>query len=138
MRRSATRPSVLVGDFLYSRAFQLMVSVDSHARAARSVADATNVIAEGEVLQLMNTGNPGLDEVAYLDVIQRKTAKLFEAAAQLGAVLGGADPEREAGASPATACISAPRSSSWTTCSTTRASRGASARTSATISPRAR
>ena len=87
--------SVLVGDFLYSRAFQLMVSVGS-MRVLEILSEATNVIAEGEVLQLMNTRNPDLDEAAYLRVIQRKTAKLFEAAAQLGAVLGGADPEREA------------------------------------------
>ena len=86
--------SVLVGDFLYSRAFQLMVSVGS-MRVLEILSQATNVIAEGEVLQLVNTRNPDLDEVAYLRVIQRKTAKLFEAAAQLGAVLGGADPERE-------------------------------------------
>ncbi len=86
--------SVLVGDFLYSRAFQLMVSVD-RMRVLSILADATNVIAEGEVLQLMNAGNASLDERAYLDVIQRKTAKLFEASAQLGAVLGDADPSRE-------------------------------------------
>jgi octaprenyl-diphosphate synthase len=87
--------SVLVGDFLYSRAFQLMVGVGS-VRVLEILSDATNVIAEGEVLQLMNSGNPNLDEAAYLTVIQRKTAKLFEAAAQLGAVLGRASPEREA------------------------------------------
>ena len=87
--------SVLVGDFLYSRAFQLMVGVGS-VRVLEILSQATNVIAEGEVLQLMNSGNPNLDEGAYLTVIQRKTAKLFEAAAQLGAVLGGAPPEREA------------------------------------------
>ncbi len=87
--------SVLVGDFLYSRAFQLMVGVGS-MRVLEILSHATNVIAEGEVLQLMNTRNPDLDEAAYLRVIQRKTAKLFEAAAQLGAILGGADPEREA------------------------------------------
>jgi len=86
--------SVLVGDFLYSRAFQLMVGVGS-VRVLEILSEATNVIAEGEVLQLMNSGNPNLDEGAYLKVIQRKTAKLFEAAAQLGAVLGGATPERE-------------------------------------------
>ena len=86
--------SVLVGDFLYSRAFQLMVGVD-RMRVLAILADATNVIAEGEVLQLMNAGNVALDEHAYLHVIERKTAKLFEAAAQLGAVLGSADPERE-------------------------------------------
>ncbi|HET7097330.1 MAG TPA: polyprenyl synthetase family protein [Casimicrobiaceae bacterium] len=87
--------SVLVGDFLYSRAFQLMVGVGS-VRVLEILSQATNVIAEGEVMQLMNSGNPNLDESAYLTVIQRKTAKLFEAAAQLGAVLGGAPPEREA------------------------------------------
>jgi octaprenyl-diphosphate synthase len=87
--------SVLVGDFLYSRAFELMVSVGS-VRVLEILSRATNVIAEGEVLQLMNSGNPHLDEVAYLAVIQRKTAKLFEAATQLGAVLGDAAPEREA------------------------------------------
>ena len=86
--------SVLVGDFLYSRAFQLMVGVGS-VRVLEILSQATNVIAEGEVMQLMNSGNPNLDESAYLTVIQRKTAKLFEAAAQLGAVLGGAPPERE-------------------------------------------
>ena len=85
--------AVLVGDFLYSRAFQLMVAVDRMA-VLRIVADATNVIAEGEVLQLMNTGNAGLDESAYFTVIHRKTAKLFEAAARLGAVLGRADEAR--------------------------------------------
>ncbi len=86
--------SVLVGDFLYSRAFQLMVSVN-RMRVLQILADATNVIAEGEVLQLMNAGNTAIDEQSYFDVIERKTAKLFEAAARLGAVLGGADAERE-------------------------------------------
>ena len=83
--------SVLVGDFLYSRAFQLLVTVDN-MRALRILSDATNVIAEGEVLQLLNAGNPDIEEQVYLDVIRRKTAKLFEAAAQLGAVLGRAEP----------------------------------------------
>jgi octaprenyl-diphosphate synthase len=86
--------SVLVGDFLYSRAFQLMVSVN-RMRVLEILADATNVIAEGEVLQLMNAGNAALDERSYFEVIERKTAKLFEAAARLGAVLGDADPARE-------------------------------------------
>ena len=86
--------SVLVGDFLYSRAFQLMVTVDS-MRVLQILSDSTNVIAEGEVLQLLNSGNPDLAEAAYLDVIRRKTAKLFEAAAQIGAVLGGADAATE-------------------------------------------
>jgi len=86
--------SVLVGDFLYSRAFQLMVTADS-LRVLHILSDATNVIAEGEVLQLMNSGNPDIDERSYLDVVRRKTAKLFEAAAQLGAVVAGADASTE-------------------------------------------
>jgi octaprenyl-diphosphate synthase len=86
--------SVLVGDFLYSRAFQLMVTTESVA-VLKILSDATNVIAEGEVLQLLNSGDPDVDEQQYLAVIRRKTAKLFEAAAQLGAVLGHAGPELE-------------------------------------------
>jgi octaprenyl-diphosphate synthase len=86
--------SVLVGDFLYSRAFQLMVTVDD-MRVLQILSDATNVIAEGEVMQLMNSGNPEVDEQRYLDVIRRKTAKLFEAATRLGAVLGKAHPATE-------------------------------------------
>lgn len=81
--------SVLVGDFLYSRAFQMMVGVNN-ARVMQIVADATNVIAEGEVLQLLNMHNPDVNEAAYLQVIRSKTAKLFEAAAQLGALIAGA------------------------------------------------
>jgi octaprenyl-diphosphate synthase len=81
--------AVLVGDFLYSRAFQMMVAVNS-MRVMQVLADATNTIAEGEVLQLMNCHDPELAEGAYLEVIRRKTAKLFEAAARLGAVLGSA------------------------------------------------
>lgn len=88
--------SVLVGDFLYSRAFQMMVGVGS-MRVMQVLADATNTIAEGEVLQLMNCHDPDVDETRYLDVIRRKTAKLFEAAARLGAVLAGATPAIEAG-----------------------------------------
>ena len=83
--------SVLVGDFLYSRAFQMMVGV-ARMRVLQILAETTNAIAEGEVLQLINAGDAGLDEAAYLNVIQRKTARLFEAAARIGAVLGGADP----------------------------------------------
>jgi octaprenyl-diphosphate synthase len=83
--------SVLVGDFLYSRAFQMMVEVDD-MRVMRVLSDATNVIAEGEVLQLMNCHDADVDEQRYLQVIRYKTAKLFEAAAQLGAILGGATP----------------------------------------------
>ena len=86
--------SVLVGDFLYSRTFQLMVGVD-RMRVLAIVADATNLIAEGEVLQLMHAGDAALDEAAYSAVIERKTAKLFEAAGRLGAVLGDASNECE-------------------------------------------
>lgn len=82
--------SVLVGDFLYSRAFQMMVSVN-RMRVLEVLADATNVIAEGEVLQLMNMHDPDLAVEEYLRVIRYKTAKLFEASARLGAVLGTAD-----------------------------------------------
>jgi len=82
--------SVLVGDFLYSRAFQMMVSVN-RMRVLDVVADATNVIAEGEVLQLMNMHDPDLAVEDYLQVIRFKTAKLFEASARLGAILGQAD-----------------------------------------------
>ncbi len=88
--------SVLVGDFLYSRAFQMMVGVRS-MRVMEVMADATNAIAEGEVLQLLNARNLAITEAAYLDVIRRKTAKLFEAAAQLGAILGEATAEIEGG-----------------------------------------
>ena len=86
--------AVLVGDFLYSRAFQMMVTVDN-MRVMSVLSDATNTIAEGEVLQLMNCNNADVDVEAYLRVIRYKTAKLFEAAAQLGAVLGRADPDVE-------------------------------------------
>jgi octaprenyl-diphosphate synthase len=82
--------SVLVGDFLYSRAFQMMVSVN-RMRVLEVLADATNVIAEGEVLQLMNMHDPDLAVEEYLRVIRYKTAKLFEASARLGAVLGNAE-----------------------------------------------
>ncbi|MEB0134467.1 octaprenyl diphosphate synthase [Actimicrobium sp. CCC2.4] len=81
--------SVLVGDFVYSRAFQMMVSVDD-MRVMRILSDATNVIAEGEVLQLLNMHDPDVTEERYLQVIRSKTAKLFEAAAQLGALVAGA------------------------------------------------
>ena len=80
--------SVLVGDFLYSRAFQMMVAVDD-MRIMKVLSNATNVIAEGEVLQLMNCHDADVDEAGYLQVIRFKTAKLFEAAAQLGAIIGG-------------------------------------------------
>ncbi len=86
--------SVLVGDFLYSRAFQMMVQAQD-MRIMTVLADATNVIAEGEVLQLMNTHNAGLDEAGYLQVIRSKTAKLFEASARVGAILANAGPDME-------------------------------------------
>jgi octaprenyl-diphosphate synthase len=86
--------SVLVGDFLYSRAFQMMVEAQS-MRIMQVLADATNVIAEGEVLQLMNMHNAALDETGYLQVIRSKTAKLFEASARVGAILSQADATQE-------------------------------------------
>ena len=86
--------SVLVGDFLYSRAFQMMVETGS-ARVMQILADATNVIAEGEVQQLMNMHDASLDEAAYLSVIRSKTAKLFEASSRLAAVLADAPPRIE-------------------------------------------
>ncbi|MGN7918581.1 polyprenyl synthetase family protein [Lysobacter sp. 22409] len=84
--------SVLVGDFLYSRSFQLMVELD-RLEVMKILADTTNQIAEGEVLQLLHVRNPDTDETAYLRVIERKTAVLFAAATRLGAVLAGADAE---------------------------------------------
>ena len=86
--------AVLVGDFLYTRAFQLMVGSGS-LKMLEVMADATNIIAEGEVMQLMNIGNIDITEAQYLQVIQYKTAKLFEAAAQVGAILAGATHEQE-------------------------------------------
>jgi len=80
--------SVLVGDFLYSRSFQMMVKVDS-MRLMEVLSDATNTIAEGEVEQLLNMHDPEVSEESYFSVIEKKTAKLFEAACQLGAVLAG-------------------------------------------------
>ena len=86
--------SVLVGDFLYSRAFQMMVD-GGKMRVMQVLADATNVIAEGEVLQLMNMHDASLDEAGYLRVIRSKTAKLFEASARLGAILANSPPDIE-------------------------------------------
>ncbi|SEQ85852.1 octaprenyl-diphosphate synthase [Nitrosomonas sp. Nm51] len=86
--------SVLVGDFLYSRAFQMMVEVNN-MDVMQVLADATNTIAEGEVLQLLNCRDPNVNEENYLQVIRFKTAKLFEAASRLGAILGNASPEQE-------------------------------------------
>ncbi len=86
--------SVLVGDFLYSRAFQMMLEADD-VRVMQILAEATNVIAEGEVLQLMNMHDASLDEEAYLRVIRSKTAKLFEASTRLAAVLAGVERDVE-------------------------------------------
>ncbi|MGH8726781.1 MAG: polyprenyl synthetase family protein [Burkholderiales bacterium] len=86
--------AVLVGDFLYSRAFQLMVSVNN-MRVLEVLADATNTIAEGEVLQLVNSHSVEVDAESYLKVIRYKTAKLFEAAARIGAIVGGASRDEE-------------------------------------------
>jgi octaprenyl-diphosphate synthase len=83
--------SVLVGDFVYSRAFQMMAALASQP-VVEIMAQATNVIAEGEVLQLMNAHDPDTSEQRYLEVIYRKTAKLFEAGAEVAAVLAGAEP----------------------------------------------
>jgi len=86
--------SVLVGDFLYSRAFEMMVEV-GNPTIMQIMAHTTNTIAEGEVLQLLNTNDAATTEARYLEVIQRKTAKLFEAAAQIGAVLSTATRAQE-------------------------------------------
>lgn len=88
--------SVLVGDFLYSRAFQMMVEA-GNMRIMQVLADATNIIAEGEVLQLMNCHNADIDTNDYLQVVRFKTAKLFEAAARVGALLGNSDTVVEQG-----------------------------------------
>jgi octaprenyl-diphosphate synthase len=88
--------AVLVGDFLYSRAFQMMVEAQD-MRVMEVLAEATNTIAGGEVLQLMGSHDPDVDEARYLEVIRRKTAKLFEAAARLGGVLARSAPAVEQG-----------------------------------------
>jgi octaprenyl-diphosphate synthase len=93
--RFGNAASVLVGDFLYSRAFQMMVDVNN-MRVMQVLSEATNVIAEGEVLQLMNMRDASLSEADYLRVIRSKTAKLFEASARLAPILAGADAQTEA------------------------------------------
>ena len=120
--------SVLVGDFLYSRAFQMMVTLD-RMPIMDIMADATNAIAEGEVLQLMNARDPNTSEERYLDVIHRKTARLFQAGAQIGAVLSDAPPLIEESARAASASTSAPPSSWSTTPSITRPTKPSSAST---------
>ena len=87
--------SVLVGDFLYSRSFEMMLETDS-TEVMRVLAATTNAIAEGEVMQLLNTRSPDTTEQAYLDTIHRKTAKLFESAARLGAVISKREPSEHA------------------------------------------
>lgn len=86
--------AVLVGDFLYSRSFEMMVDV-GQMRVMEILSAATNTIAAGEVMQLLNVGEADVTEQRYMDVIKAKTAKLFEASAQLGAVLAGTSPEQE-------------------------------------------
>ena len=86
--------SVLVGDFLYTRSFQMMVTLES-MRVMNILADATNTISEGEVLQLMNCNDPDTTEKSYFDVIYGKTARLFEAATQLAAIISGSDDQTE-------------------------------------------
>ena len=87
-------PSVLVGDFLYSRAFQMLVAI-GNMDIMRIIADTTNLISEGEVQQLINAGNPDTTEAAYNEVIRKKTAQLFDAAAETGAVLAGATSKQQ-------------------------------------------
>ncbi len=89
--------SVLVGDYLYSRSFEMMVESDSMAAMA-VLSAATTIIAEGEVLQLLNVHDPDVSLDRYLQVVRYKTAKLFEAAAQVGAIISGATPAQEAAA----------------------------------------
>ena len=86
--------SVLVGDFIYTRSFQMMTDLDS-MRVLKLMSEATNVFAEGEVLQLMNCNDPDISEADYMQVIYSKTARLFEAASQSAAILAGATPEQE-------------------------------------------
>ncbi len=109
--------SVLVGDFLYSRAFEMLVEVGS-LRIMQIMAQTTNTIAEGEVMQLLNCHDPDTSEAQYMEVIRCKTAKLFEAATRIGAILGDQSPAIEA-AMAAMACTWVLPSNSSTTCSTT-------------------
>lgn len=88
--------SVLVGDFIYTRAFQMMTSLGS-LKVLEVMSEAVNVIAEGEVLQLMNVNDPDITEENYMRVIYSKTARLFEAAAQCSGILAGCTPEEEKG-----------------------------------------
>ena len=128
--------SVLVGDFLYSRAFQMMVDIDS-MRVMQILADATNTIAAGEVMQLMNVHDPDTTEEAYRQVIYRKTARLFEAGAQIAAVLAGRSTSDEAAMISYGQNLGAAFNSSTMRWTTTPALMN-SARISATIWPKAR
>ncbi|CAM3587844.1 octaprenyl diphosphate synthase [Parendozoicomonas haliclonae] len=92
--RWGNAPSVLVGDFLYSRAFQMMVNIGK-MNVMATLSNATNVIAEGEVMQLMNVRNPDISEERYMEVIRCKTAMLFEASTHTAALLAGATAEQE-------------------------------------------
>ena len=92
--RWGNAPSVLVGDFLYARAFEMMVELQN-LKIMDVLSHATAVIAEGEVLQLMNVKNPDVSEDKYMEVIHNKTAMLFEAASHTGALLAGAEEDQE-------------------------------------------
>ncbi len=129
--------SVLVGDFLYSRSFQMMVDV-GNMRVMRILADATNRIAEGEVLQLLNIHDPSVDEERYFGVVERKTATLFEAGDPDRRRPCGRQPRNWRNAAPVTAPASAAPSRSPTTCSTIRATPRTSASASATTCGKAR
>ncbi len=127
--------SVLVGDYLYSRSFEMMVTVQN-LRIMEILSRTTTAIAEGEVLQLLNCNNAATSEDSYLQVISRKTAILFSAAGQLAAVLTGAEPAVEQAMS-LTASIWGLRSSSSTMCWITKPIRKTWAKTSATTWPKA-
>ena len=128
--------SVLVGDFLFARAFELMVETDS-MRALNILATASRVIAEGEVLQLTRSHDLALDQDTYLQIISAKTAELFAAAAEAGAVAANATPDRVADCAPSASTWVSP-SSWWTTPSTTAGRPTPWARTPAMTSARAR
>ena len=91
--RWGNAPSVLVGDFIYSRAFQMMVKI-GHMDVMKILSSTTNIIAEGEVMQLMNVHNPEISEERYMEVIRSKTAVLFEAATQTAGLLADVPPEQ--------------------------------------------
>ncbi len=129
-------PSVLVGDFLYSRSFQLMTEL-ANLEVMQILAETTNRISEGEVLQLLHVHNPDTDETTYLSVIERKTAILFAAAAQLGALASHADTQTQT-RSTNMECNWAMHSKSPTMYSTTPPTIANWAKISVTISPKAK